>query len=247
MTARVNAGEPLPLLLRRAARAGWGDLAGREWQGVRSTLAALAARLPDKSGAGLITAWDISQAAGLSERWTRRCLGVLEDIGVIIWNRGGIVRGAPQPSYIRVAKSKLVELIVGARRSHAQAEAAHTNHTRARLSAYAGKTFKKTKPWHKPRSVHAALSASPHPPKGGSYDATPTPIRKGIEKMAPQYPKIPPVEKLNPFKLIGECQHGFGERRQCPLCRADAMTDSQRADFEAALQAWNRYVACRTA
>lgn len=239
MTARVTAGEPLPLLLHRWARAGWGDLAGREWQGVRSTLNALATRLPHKGAAGLVTVWDVAQAAGLSERWTRRCLAVLEDIGLIYWSRGGLQAGKPLPSYIKVIKRSVVDLILAARGIHAHRERAHTTATAERLKPWRGKTFKSLR--HPRRSGHAALSASPHPPKGGSNSHTPTPSKKGTPEMKPKYPRIPPVEQLDQFKLVGDCQHGWENRRQCPQCRARAMTDAQIADFEAQLIAFNNY------
>ena len=245
MTARVTAGEPLPTLLRRWARAGWGDLRGREWQGVRSTLSALASRLPDKSAAGLITVWDLSQAAGLSERWTRRCLTLLEDIGIITWHRGGLIAGRPCPSYIRVIKKSIVALILEARGIHATREAQHNATTAERLRPWRGKTFKSLRTSPR-RSVHAELNASPHPPKGGSHSNTPTPS-KGITQLSPKYPQIPPVEKLNQYMLAGSCQHGFESRSACPMCRMSAMTDEQKADFDAALAAWTNYAQGRTA
>lgn len=106
---------PLPVLIRQLARAAWGDLGGREWQGVRTTLHALSDSLPDKKAEGTATVPQIAQRAGLSTRWVARCLAALEDLGVIRWQRGGAVEGRPVPSLFRVVKKRLVELIEAAR------------------------------------------------------------------------------------------------------------------------------------
>lgn len=164
---------PLPSLLRSLSRAGWGDLAGREYQGVRSTLTALANRLPDKSAEGLATAEQISAAAGLSERWVRRCLTVLEDLGLITWQRGGVIDGRPAPSFFQVVKTRLVALIGKARGSRAEAEAEHRATTAERIRK-AGLTYTmrprrrgKKKSAKSSRSAHAELSASLSTPYGG--------------------------------------------------------------------------------
>src|SRR5690606_37585366 len=167
----LTAYRPTDSLMTSLARAGWGDLTGRHLQGVRSTLRALVDLLPHGSGQGEATASQIADASGLSERWTRRCLGILEDAGLISWHRGGVAYGRPQPSAFRIAKRALVDLIRGARPVLAVIQARRAEATAARLR---GLTFVKSRGRHKPRSVHAALSASPHPqggvspaPKGG--------------------------------------------------------------------------------
>lgn len=160
MTA-ITAHAPVPSLLTSLQRAGWGDLAGREWQGVRTTLHALAARLPHRSGQGYTTAEQVAQAAGLSPRWVRRCLLLLEDLGVIEWTRGGVIHGEPAPSFIRIVKTTLIELIQAARPVREAADAARRAATRARI---AGLRYVRG---HRRRSVHAELSASPPTPEGG--------------------------------------------------------------------------------
>ena len=164
---------PLPSLLRSLSRAGWGPLSGREHQGVRSVLTALANRLPDKSAEGLSTAEQISASAGLSERWTRRCLTVLEDLGLIVWQRGGVIDGRPAPSFFQVVKSRLVALIAKARGTRDTAEAEHRAKTQQRITA-AGLKYtmrpgrrRKTKPAKSRGSAHAELSASLLTPIGG--------------------------------------------------------------------------------
>lgn len=112
---RLTAHAPLSALLRSLERAGWGELHGRKFGGVRSVLRALTARLPDKSGEGLVTVFQLQMAAGLGEKWTRVCLHKLEDLGIIRWTRGGIISGKPHASWIRVQKTRLLELIKKAR------------------------------------------------------------------------------------------------------------------------------------
>lgn len=177
----LSAGAPLPSLMTSLSRAGWGDLAGREWQGVRTTLAALVAQLPHRSGEGLTTAEQIATSAGLSVRWVRRCLHVLEDLGLILWRRGGVQSGKPAPSHIRVVKKVLVDLIRAARPLKDAADAARRAATTARLAMlrrlYVGPQARNR------RSAHVALSASPRPYGEGprAVPARPTPPISNFE------------------------------------------------------------------
>lgn len=166
-TATLTAYRPTDSLMTSLARAGWGDLSGRSMQGIRSTLRGLVDLLPHKSGMGLATAPQIADAAGLSERWVRRCLGILEDAGVITWTRGGVVDGKPCPSYFRISKTLLVALVHGARPVLAAVEAARARQTAARLGGLRKLFVKSKDPRHR-TSAHAALSASP-PPKGKDH------------------------------------------------------------------------------
>ena len=159
----LTAYRPTDSLMTSLARAGWGDLTGRQLQGVRSTLRALVDLLPHGSGTGEATAAQISDASGLSERWTRRCLHLLEDAGLITWQRGGVAYGRPQPSAFRIVKTALVALIKGARPVLEVLQARRAEQTAHRLR---GISFLKSRGRRKPRSVHAALSADPHPQGG---------------------------------------------------------------------------------
>lgn len=113
----VSAGWPLDRLVSALARAGWDDLTGRVAGGVRATLRALADLLPHGSALGEVTANQIADASGLCNSWTRRCLSVLEDMGIITWTRGGITDGRPIPSIIKVSKQAVADLANRARRS----------------------------------------------------------------------------------------------------------------------------------
>lgn len=164
MTSNLTAHWLTPQLMTSLAKAGWGDLSGRSMQGIRSTLRGLVDLLPFGSGMGFATAPQIADAAGLSERWVRRCLTILEDAGVIAWHRGGVIEGKPAPSYFKISKVLLVEMIKGARPVLAAVEAERARVTAARLGGLRRLFVKSKEPRHRTPD-HAALSASP-PPKG---------------------------------------------------------------------------------
>ena len=160
---------PVPSLLRSLSHAGWGEhLRGRQWQGVRSTLYALAAHCDDKTGRGVTTAEQIAENAGLSTRWVRRCLNVLEDLGVIVWQRGGISAGRCVPSAFRILKKRLVDLIAEARASHAERVAARreANRRRAEIVRNGFHGRKKPRPERFTCSDHAELSDTLSSPRG---------------------------------------------------------------------------------
>lgn len=111
----VTAGWPLPKLLAALARAGWADLDTGAAQGIRSTLRALSDLLPHGSALGQVTTNQVADAAGLSARWTARCLRYLEEVGLITWTRGMLLAGVPTPGVIKVNKKILALLIRKAR------------------------------------------------------------------------------------------------------------------------------------
>lgn len=192
--ATMTAHAPLPSLVTSLARAGWGDLAGREWQGVRTVLRALVDSLPYRAGQGDVTEPQIAQRAGLSLRWTRRCLHMLEDLGVIVgWRRGGAVLGRPIPSWLRVSKRALLDLIHAARPAREVADAKRRALTLARI---AGLRYVR----HNRRSAHAALSTGLPTPPGETPSLSP-PV---VDRSAPD----------------GACEHGEPRgARYCAPCR----------------------------
>lgn len=100
---------PAPVLWQSLVRGGFGALAGREWQGVRSTLGAIIAC--SRAGSVETTVWQVAQSAGLSEKWTSRCMAILEALGVIRWYRGEIQNGRPLPGIVQIIKARLLELV----------------------------------------------------------------------------------------------------------------------------------------
>lgn len=106
----LNVETPPRVLLQSLCRAGWGELAGREWQGVRSTLSAIVSKARGRKALDC-TVWQIAQSAGLSEKWTSRCLWILEGLGVIRWQRGFIDEGKPMPGLIEIVRYVLLDLV----------------------------------------------------------------------------------------------------------------------------------------
>lgn len=157
-------------LVTSLARSGWGDLRGHHLRGVRNALDGLMRLLPYGSAEGFATVAQIADTGGMSERWARNRLHLLEDAGIIRWTRGGVTNGKPLPSHFRIAKRVLVELIGGARPMLAAIQRARAERTAARL---AGRPFIRAHGRYNRRSVHAELSADPHPPRGGAGRSAP--------------------------------------------------------------------------
>lgn len=154
--SRLHPEAPLPVLYQSLCRAGWGALAGREWQGVRSTLNALVQRMRNSYTASAdLTAWQVAQSAGLSERWARRCLAILEDLGLIFWQRGVINAGKPMAGFITVRRFRLWALVQEAWARAGSEWAARRARTAARLA-----NLKKPDAYIR-RSRRAELNADP--------------------------------------------------------------------------------------
>lgn len=150
----LTAGAPSHVLLNSLERAGWGNLAGPEFRGVRGVLAALTRHLDPRSAQGKATAWEIAERAGYTERWTRRCLAILEELELIEWDRGGIVDGKPVPSWFRVSKRALLILVSIARTVGNGRRTERDDATRKRITEY---RLNRTKRRHKRRPVHAEV------------------------------------------------------------------------------------------
>lgn len=183
----LNASAPLPVILDALARAGWADLDGRAAQGVRSVLRGLAALLPHKSATGQATANQIADAAGLKSRQTRDNLQVLEDAELIVWTRGGIIDGRPQPGFIKVNKKALVLLVHRARKelparlARRAAETAqrvrdtlNVRTLRNRGRAEAWRAHKNPSDKRRNAASHAAFNATLPPLRGGNGQAEST-------------------------------------------------------------------------
>ena len=175
MTA-PTAGWSLPSLLSYLGRHGWGDdLDGRRGQGLRSCLRALADLLPPGAAEGKVTAAQVSDAAGLSVRWTRRCLHTLENLGIITWTRGWLDKGKPRAGWLRVEKASLAAIASGLFDALAPRVARRREDLRARLASLSQHTQRSCGPrprrsphprphsGHNPLSERAELSATPPP------------------------------------------------------------------------------------
>lgn len=104
-------------LIAALAHRGWGPL--REGiPGLVHILQAISHTVDPYTGTGYTTAPQLADAAYKSERWVRHCINQLDALGVIEWYPGGIKNGAPAPSFVKIVKSTLVELIEVAQESH---------------------------------------------------------------------------------------------------------------------------------
>lgn len=104
-------------LIAALAHRGWGPL--REGiPGLVHILQAIAHTVDPYTGTGYTTAPQLADAAYKSERWVRHCINQLDALSVIEWYPGGIKDGRPAPSFVKIVKATLVELIEVAQESH---------------------------------------------------------------------------------------------------------------------------------
>lgn len=136
-----NAGQTAYQLVDALRRAGWGILRGSENRCARSLLETLAGMMrtlkTDARGYMTITAAQLADRAGYSERHVRRWLPILEDLGILSWSRGWIEDGRPQPGSMKINKNALVKFVNDARVEYDEAilpvRAAKTKARLARL------------------------------------------------------------------------------------------------------------------
>lgn len=207
----INSETPAAVMVQSMARAGWGELDGHEWQGVRSTLTAVVFRIKGKRGYCKTTVWQVSQSAGLSTRWTARCLRILEGLGIITWNRGVLQDGTPTAGFIQVNKPVLLRFVREAWAKGAAAWQARRAETRARLADL------KKREQHNRRSRRVELS---------------TPLNNNLARRAFGAGGAPNIEpsKEPPSWATGKdetmneddclvCDHGYiKESGNCPHC-----------------------------
>nr|DAJ53187.1 MAG TPA: ethanolamine utilization protein [Caudoviricetes sp.] len=137
----TNTGQTTYQLVDALRRAGWGILRGSENRCARSLLATLAGTMrslkTDARGYMTITAAQLADRAGYSERHVRRWLPILEDLGILSWSRGWIEDGKPQPGSMKINKNTLVKFVNDARVEYDEAvlplRAAKTKARLARL------------------------------------------------------------------------------------------------------------------
>lgn len=104
-------------LIAALAHRGWGPL--REGiPGLVHILQAISHTVDPYTGTGYTTAPQLADVAYKSERWVRHCINQLDALGVIEWYPGGIKDGRPAPSFVKIVKATLVELIEVAQESH---------------------------------------------------------------------------------------------------------------------------------
>lgn len=211
----LGAETPVPILVQSLSRAGWGELTGNEWQGVRSTLNALANRAKGKSYLS-VTVWQLSQSTGLSEKWTSRCLSILEGIGLITWQRGWIEAGKPRPGFIQIIKARLLGLIHEAWAKGQDRWAAQRAATARRLQAL------KKPNTNLRRSRRVELSSYLNTFSGGASAPAATKVT-----VPPPAWAVGKEEPMDPDSLL--CDHGYlKDGNTCPHCRR--IQDTRKKD-----------------
>lgn len=189
----VSAACPLPVLIEALRRS-----AALERRQV-DVLSALSSVLPHGSAAGRTTAAQLGDVARYCEKWTRVALAELEDLGLVVWRRGGVKAGVPQPSFFLVVKKMLALVIRDGREALARRRAARSVLVRRRI---AGRTLPPR--GRSRRSSHAEASANPLLRREVTPGATPT-------------AGIPPLETCAEHGgLAGLLANGAP---RCPSCR----------------------------
>lgn len=227
LTARAS----LQDILLALGRVGWGPMQGREWGASRAILEMLSLMMreqrADFDACLITTATQLSDRTGYSVRHVRRCLQWMEDAHVIEWKRGGIDKGKPCASVIRVVKKTLVEWVRAWRARHDAKVAERNRATAARIDRY---RLNRIRP-RAPKEVHADMMAGLTPLQGraGNRSALPrgfvtpnpkTKVAKSREIMAQI--KARTREKLNmlpPEYLPMVCSHGKAKPRKCNQCQ----------------------------
>lgn len=168
-------------LIAALAHRGWGPL--REGiPGLVHILQAISHTVDPYTGTGYTTAPQLADAAYKSERWVRHCINQLDALGVIEWYPGGIKNGAPAPSFVKIVKATLVELIEVAQKTHD----ARMLERRAAFEARVRRLPRRG--WvRNPRAInrkrmrealvlHARQAQAKYQPEASAY---PTPLREG--------------------------------------------------------------------
>ena len=195
----MGAGAPVDALTRRLVVLRWHQAAG-EWQGVQRVLRALSDVVDDRSGAGLSTIGQVAALASMSNRHAARCLHRLEDLGILLWQRGDVVAGRKRPSRFTVVKHALAEAIRALMPRRAAEARTHRDAEASRLSGLTLRTPKRRSRW----SGHVDMASIPSPSEAGTR----------------------PHQR--PWEAETYCHHG-GVAGKCPMCRRQAKTEAPPA------------------
>lgn len=162
-------------------------------------------------------------------RGKRRCLWVLEGLGVITWNRGGVIDGKPTAGTFRVSKRALAALINLARPINDENTRRHRLETSKRLANLYKLCFR-NRGKRLPSSDQEELGKDPHTLKGG--ECTHSTHRRSISpKKGKEMPAIP---SISPDRLAGvHCSHGFARPDRCPQCKLNHLPPNLFAEWDA--------------
>ena len=225
-------------LTNSLAKAGWGsDFAAPAFRASRIVLRELAnamyAARRGRAAAIDITAPQLADRTGYTERWTRDALATLEALGLIQWHRGGIVEGAPRPSLIRIVKAALADLIYTARVWHDDVIDARVIATKARLKATLRWRFcKGRKRRANPHAEVSSLLSLYEGRKGAPLGAARPVLTSLNQSVSPRKEENTDMPKYRPAYmtyLAAECKHGEQVSDRCNRCRYEAIMRQQQA------------------
>lgn len=207
----MTAHAPLPKLVDEISRLGWGDLAGREWGAVRALYRAFVSAdgIHRLTAQGKASVPELARHAGISVRWATDRLHMMTAAGLIEHDEGGFTPdGDPYPSFWRVSKQAIVDMLEAAREQRDEAVRAAWVAMRARMAKLHSLRALYLKRWNErrekrlPRSLPHEVTARPSPPTGGRSTS-------------------PPVDGPKLWSIGPECEHG-GPLGKCPICRRQA-------------------------
>lgn len=256
MTARrITAAAPLSTLVHALARVSWGPLAGAANRPARIVLEVLAGQARhcqlDAAGEMVITAKQIADWAGYSERHVRRWLPILEGLGLIAWKRGHIEAGKPVPGVMRVNKRVIAQWVRD-----------YTAKNDARLEERKAQTVKRLELLRKerialrippvvPRWKKRADMMTSLPPsyEGRAGGQVPRPLPTAGDSTPKQTNNATPKGLEMPYHdyMPDTCKHradGTGDPWYCNSCRfaamraeQEALNEQRRAQAAAAIEA----------
>lgn len=189
------------VLVGELEAAGWGTLAGAEFHSVRAVLEVLV-RYSGADRVIVATSGQVADRAGRCQRHTRRCLHVLEGMGLITWTRGHIEQGRPRPGWFRVRRSALAQFVAHARTIAKERRARRASDTNERIKTTVRNATLWPRKQRKPLSNHADMvSTLPlREGQGGAQPAAPTPSESAENMRQP-------------------CIHAHPDINTCGICR----------------------------
>lgn len=226
-------------LTNSLAKAGWGsDFAAPAFRASRIVLRELAnamyAARRGRAAAIDITAPQLADRTGYTERWTRDALATLEALGLIEWHRGGIVEGAPRPSLIRIVKAALADLIYTARAWHDDVLDARVIATKARIKATLRWRFckgrkRRANPHAEVNSFLPLYEGRKGAPLGAARPVL-TSLKQSVSPEPTEGHKQMPTPDPEFMPVI--CGHGAPAPRFCNACRSEAWQAQTAAEKE---------------
>lgn len=226
-------------LTNSLAKAGWGsDFAAPAFRASRIVLRELAnamyAARRGRAAAIDITAPQLADRTGYTERWTRDALATLEALGLIEWHRGGIVEGAPRPSLIRIVKTALADLIYTARVWHDDVLDARVIATKARIKATLRWRFckgrkRRTNPHAEVNTILPLCEGRKGAPLGAAQPVLSS-LKQSVSPATTEGQEQMPTPDSEYMPVI--CGHGASAPRFCNACRSEAWQAQTAAEKE---------------